>query len=276
VRSSTETADGVLRRALAPYLVDDVEARSGYYSVILGPTVPSRAGERPLSMLYADGVAVARSRSPRRVVRALAAYLAGHNGLAPPGGILRFDAVAAVGDRGAVLLPRGAFGHFDLRRFERELGRLGLRLVDSPHVDIDPETAEVIVGSSPLALDESALEELGPSGAEDAVPPGRYPLALWAVARPDEETGPPARAEAVAHGLTVVTGRPDAGGGQATAEGVAALAGRCTLVGFDASSMPATLAGISAALQAARIGQPAAAMRSSSATASPRSPLTSW
>jgi len=275
VRSSTETADRVLRRALAPYLVDDVEARSGYYSVILGPTVPSRAGERPLSMLYADGVAVARSRSARRVVRALAAYLAGHNTPTPPGGILRFDAVvAAVGDRGALLLPKGALGHFDLCRFERELVRLGLRLVDSPHVDIDPETAELIVGSPPLALDESALDELGPSGAEDAVPPGRYPLAMWAVAQPDEETGLPTRAEAVAHGLTLVTPRsPEEG--QATAEAVLALAGRCTLVGFDASSMPATLAGISATLQAARIGQAAAAMRSTAATASPRSPLTS-
>jgi len=246
VRSSTETADRVLRRALAPYLVDDVEARSGYYSVILGPTVPSRAGERPLSMLYADGVAVARSRSARRVVRALAAYLAGHGAPAPPEGILRFDALAAVGDRGALLLPRGTFGHFDLCRFERELCRLGLRLVDSPHVDIDPETAEVIVGSPPLALDESALDELGPSGAEDGVTPGRYPLAMWAVARPDEEAGPPTRAEAVAHGLTLATPRsPEEG--QATAEAVLALAGRCTLVGFDDSSMPATLGSVSAA-----------------------------
>lgn len=236
VRSSTAAADELLRRAFAAFLVEDARPERGYYSVVLGPTVASKAGERALSILFAGGVPIVRSRSSRRVLLALAAHLASYGAGPAPAGLLRLKAVAAVGERCGVLLPAGVFGHFDLCRLERELTRMSLRLVDQPWVQVDPVTAELVVQSAPLAADADAW----PGEPEEAGPSGRFPLTGWFIARHGAAAGEPTLLEAVAHGVTLLRGfGPE--GAQWAAESVALLAASCRLLPFNASSMDEAL-----------------------------------
>lgn len=250
MRSSTVAADVMIRRLFASWLVPDAWPERGHYSLILGPTVPSRAGERALSILFDGGVPIVRSRSARRVLRALAAHLASYGADPAPAGLLRLKAVAAVGERGGVLLPSGALEHFDLGHFQRALAGIGLRLVDEPAVDLDLATGELVLTPPlPLPLDEAVAELPGvrPEETIDDDPPvGRFPLLSWAVALPTERIGPPTLAEAVAQGVTLLAdGAADSP--QRSAERVVDLARSCRLVRFDKDSMEETLAALGAA-----------------------------
>ncbi len=243
MRSSTVAADVMIRRLFASWLLPDAWPERGHYSLILGPTVPSRAGERALSILFAGGVPIVRSRSARRVLRALAAHLASYGAGPAPAGLLRFKAVAVVGERGGVLLPAGVFGHFDLCRLERELTRMSLRLVDQPWVHVDPATTELVVDDVPLPADAGApLDE-----PEERLPSGRFPVIGWFVARHGAATGAPTPVEAVAHGVTLLRGCGPEGAQWAT-ESVALLAGSCRLLPFSASSMDEALSVLEASL----------------------------
>jgi len=247
VRSNSEAADALLRRVFASNVVDGVEIPACYYSVIVGPTVPAAAGVTRLSVLFRSRLRVTRTPSARRVVRALAAHLSSHLGDRPAPGLLRLDAIAAVGEAGGVLFPAAARRLPGQPGFERGLARLGLRLVDGYYVDLDPHTGEVVVGPPAVSVDESALGHLGvgPEGPDDGVGPGRYPLAVWAVAG-RTGTGPPSKAAVAAAGLLGVVDR-DPEEAQQTLEMVAALAARFTPVALS-HSMPEILARVAAAL----------------------------
>jgi len=108
VRSNSEAANGLLRPVVAAHVVDGVGIPACYYSVIVGPTVPAAAGVTRLSVLFRSRLRVTRTPSVRRVVRALAAHLSSHLGARPAPGLLRLDAIAAVGERGGVLFPAAA------------------------------------------------------------------------------------------------------------------------------------------------------------------------
>lgn len=252
MRSSTVAADVMIRRLFASWLLPDAWPERGHYSLILGPTVPSRAGERALSILFADGVPIVRSRSARRVLRALATHLASYGAGPAPAGLLRLKAVAVVGDRGGVLLPAGVFGHFDLCRLERELTRMRLRLVDQPWVQVDPATAELVLApptSLPAEEAVAGLTAICPEERADNPPVGRFPLVAWVVAPPPSGTPmrPPTRSEAAAHGLTLLID-PDVVASRLHVEQMAALTASCSLVPFVQHSLDETLAALGAAL----------------------------
>lgn len=247
VRSSTVAADALLRRIFASALVEDAHPKAGHYSVILGPTVPCKAGTRALSMLFVDGTAVARSRSAARVVEALAGYLGSHGADPPPDPLLRLSAAAAVGPNKAVLLPKTVFEQFSLCHLERALARVGLRLLDRPYVDVDPTTDEVVVDPPTLGIDARAVEQW-PWLALDWTPlRRRYPLTALGVARAEAVSTPATRAEAVAHAITTVQGcKPDRT--QAATETLASVVARHAVFGFHAHSLADTARELAEAL----------------------------
>lgn len=170
--------DQLLRRLLAAYVVD-VDGGPANYSVRIGDPEGTSRSARPVHMLFRSSQAVARSRNPARVVRALLAHLGPL--LEPPAPeLLRVRAVAVVAGGRAALLPAGVGA--DLKSVQPHLRRAGIRLADVPHATIDPADGTLVVAAPELELDTKALAELDrmerSARADDpTVEPGRYPLA---------------------------------------------------------------------------------------------------
>ena len=182
VRSDSDATEQVMRRALPGYRVPGRANPPVHLSVVLPTT--ERDGHRSLNLLLVGDQTVVRSRSPRRVVRAVAAYLsmlvADQFGTLSPPGTWAVSAIPALLGTNAMLLPP----EIPPAAVSR-LAHAGFRMVDMPAAIIDPATAELVVPVALVDIDERALElvpETDLGGAEGAwVPPGRYPLRAWAL-----------------------------------------------------------------------------------------------
>ncbi len=189
VQADSVATDRLLGLAFAAYRVTPHEKPAPHLSVVLG--LDEVRGTRPFNLLLIGNETVIRSRSPRRVVRGLAAYLSalvaeeettGHEGT------LAVSALPAIFGSAAVLLPLSL--RSVLAAAEPRLARAGFRLVDVPRALIDLASGDLVVPRPTVEIDETAFEALaepaiGPS--EGAwVPPGRYPVAAWALGSPPQ------------------------------------------------------------------------------------------
>jgi hypothetical protein len=181
------------RRALEP-LRTDSEANHNY-------SVWFSADPRVFQRLQWGGCTVVRTRDPDRFLRALALHLSGHG--IPPMGLLRTDGVVAVHDARATVLPASL--RRDIPVYERSLRQAGIILHDSPWVDVDPDSGEVVLEPPRLAASgfDEVVRRLPPARRpEPTVEYGRYPLAGWYTALVAESEEPMSTAEAVAKVLS--------------------------------------------------------------------------
>jgi hypothetical protein len=151
-------------------LVED-DAVAGDYSVEL-----ERAGRGPRSLatLRHGERIVVRSRSNRRVLHALAAYLSDHDRDDPPA--LHLHATPLVRKEQAVLAPRGLVTR--AASVERLLSRAGIAVADGPGARLRGDPPRVVV---PPALATFDLDGLGhvvdPTDEVSLAAPGEYELA---------------------------------------------------------------------------------------------------
>ncbi|HEY3210168.1 MAG TPA: PqqD family peptide modification chaperone [Actinomycetota bacterium] len=207
VRADSLATDDLLARVFAAHrLPDDVEAPDNF-SVVLGEA--GRKGARSLNLLLWANTTVVRSRSPRRVVQALASHVS--SVFEPEDGLLRTTNVGALIGDTAILLPSVVTQW--LEDVQPRLSRLGVRLVDEPFSTIDLERLELVVPEPRVQLDQAALAGvLEPAQSRSELPrvePGRYPLRAWTLWETDELEGQFSRARAVAASLPSVISDPD-------------------------------------------------------------------
>jgi hypothetical protein len=206
IRADSAASDDILARALAGYRLALGTTAPPNYSVTLAGE--GGRGPRRLSLLQAGSVTVARSRSPRRILRALAGHLSCL--LDPEPGLVRIGAIGAVRNGTAVLLPDAAIGWLD--RIQAPLARLGFLLVDQPFAHLDVTRAEMVVPSPSLGMAEAVLATLPdpPAGPSEprSVAPGRYPLRAWLLPERVWGEAPLSPAGAAASALGTVVGEP--------------------------------------------------------------------
>jgi hypothetical protein len=189
-------------------------------------------GIQPLHRLYRDGSLTMTSRAPARIVRALAVELATLSALGQAQ-LAWLPARAVVRDGRAYLLPRA-----DNRvAFDREGERHGFAVVDGPAVLVDPESAELVVGTPGLALDPRALDAVAAGapvlGREpEPVPWGRYPISGLCVPGPSTAAG------------AALTYAPRARGTDDPSRAINAVAQLARSVPVRAASTPGQLAAV--------------------------------
>ncbi|MGI8631868.1 MAG: hypothetical protein ACR2NA_04880 [Solirubrobacterales bacterium] len=188
---------GKLIRQLLASSADDGRYRQPNYSIVL-PGLDD-AASRELSLLLRGDVVVVRSRSARRVVDALLAYLATHV-TAEEHDVWRIAAFPVVKDGRAVLLPdelRSSLAHVQPR-----LTKAGLSMVDLPTAIVDTRTTELVIPQPTTPHDAEVASRLGPVWVRTTelppAAPGRYPLAAWMFPDPDPEAGVTATSLALA------------------------------------------------------------------------------
>lgn len=206
MRSSPRPLHDVLRRALAAYLADDLQAPANYS--LRGPDADDGGGApRPLHLLYRSSTAIVRSRDAGPVVHGLLSHLSSLLD-GPSDHILRLRVLALVSGDRAVLAPHRLI--LDLAKLHPWLERAGLRIVPAPHVSVDPASAELVIAPPRLEVDPSVLGDLGGDQTAEVVEAGRYRIAGWVF-----DTGtPPAPVPeelALAWALPTVFGLPGIG-----------------------------------------------------------------
>lgn len=178
VRARYGSADAavIVRAALASRLVDDRDELPVTYAIRLEPPT---VGVQPLHVLYEDSRVVRRSRDPVRVVRALVDDVNARDE-APDDGMLHVAGCAAVGPRGAVVLPLSI--EPDIAQVERRLNRAGLAIVEMPFLTFDTITGELVV-SAPTAIDTSIIDRTDLYKRRDPADPpvGRHRVSGWLV-----------------------------------------------------------------------------------------------
>lgn len=207
IRCDTEETRRTVTRLLAAQHAPQVRGAPDHYSVVLPPA--SDGAVRGLALLLQGGGTLVRSRSGRRVLDALVAWL---SALLPPppdcADLPSCRAPAVVADGRAVLLPPAARGW--LRTLQPRLARLGVRPVDSPRTFLDPDSAAVVVPAPALPVDAAVLAAAGiPADTRSErrpAAPGRYPLAAWLFGAGDAPLG---RAAAAAWASTLLSGTQD-------------------------------------------------------------------
>lgn len=169
-------ADALLRRLLRAHLAHDGDVPPDY-SLRLCRRAATR-GPTDLSILFRASHRVSRSTSPGRVLWALCRQLDAH--LPPPPGLVRINALTLVDRSGeALLVPAEVW--YDADRYQPQLRRLDLRVLDVAHTDLDPASGAVVVRSVYLNLDPDEMGAIEAVGA-DCVPPGVYPVRAWLLA----------------------------------------------------------------------------------------------
>ena len=196
IRAASASASDLVRRLLAPSAYDG-EIRQPNYSVVL-PSLDDPSSRELNLLLWGDAVVV-RSRSARRVVDALLAFLSAHVA-AEASAIWRIAAFPVVKEGHAALLPDWL--RSGLAQVQPRLTRAGLAMVDGPCAIVDTGSAELVVPAPTIEHDEVVFNLLGPvvvRGTE-LLPaaPGRYPLAGWLFPDPGPETGSAATSLALA------------------------------------------------------------------------------
>lgn len=236
IRAASVVADRIITGAFAAHYRPDIAAPDNL-SVVLGDT--GRRGRRDMSVLLSGNSVVARSRSASRVVRALAAYLSCL--LDPEEGLVRVDAVGALIEGEAVLLPKAILS--SLEQVQAPLARLGFALVDAPFADLDVDKGALVVAAPRVSCDESVIRDLpapDPVASEPgSVPPGRYDLRSWLLPVRHGAAGPLSPAAAVAGSLGAVVG--DARVLNAVMDSFVSLTDRIEMVGVPAGNPPALL-----------------------------------
>jgi hypothetical protein len=205
VRMDSEATGEMLGRILGALRLPEGTRAPDNFSVILGGS-GGRGVKKELSLFLRGDEAVVRSRSPRRVVRALLSHLSSL--VAADDGLFRTLNLAMLVDGEAVLLPAEARDWIE--KLQPRLARLGVRLSDEPVTRIDLERLELVVPEPLLPIDPAALEELAEPALGrtelPAIEPGRYRLRTWGI-NADEE--PVSRA----HALSDTWGAVQAGQG---------------------------------------------------------------
>lgn len=192
VRSTDPEVDNLLRVALSAYVDNDTEAPVNFSLRIGGK---ERRGQAGLNILYQASDQLARSTAPGDVVRALFAHLASYAS-GPVDGRLRLRVAAVLFNGDAVLVtPELAPVVLDV---EPRLRRSGLQLIESPVVDIDATTRELVVLPPAIDLAAGTAEALTDLDRDRAttrprVPTavdGRYRLAGWITINHDGPSAP--------------------------------------------------------------------------------------
>lgn len=159
------------RSVLGPCLVPDVPAPPNV------SLLHTEAGVgQGLFLCYRSGVLVGRARAPRRAFETALAHLSSfdssdHARVAVPGMVFVRDSFAAVLPVPArmvqdTLVPR--------------LRRSGWALADVLSADLDPDTGDLVVQPSSVAIDRGALTGLRAHRADGRpAPAGRYRVAAW-------------------------------------------------------------------------------------------------
>ncbi|HEX6393044.1 MAG TPA: PqqD family protein [Acidimicrobiales bacterium] len=210
VRADSIRTEELLARVFGAYLVQDGPPAAANFSVVLGGADSGDA--KALSLLLAADATVLRSRSSRRVVRALQARLSGLLDRPDTDGLVRTVAVAALAGDRAFLLPPAAIRGMEY--LQPRLARLGVRLSDAPGALVDPATGELVIPEPAIEVAHDVLEELGevPSSRSELLPmePGRYRLGAWGFeCDQSAENERSSRAGAIAALLPAVEGSPD-------------------------------------------------------------------
>jgi thiol-disulfide isomerase/thioredoxin len=174
IRADTAAAEELVARFLAGYETATEGRIPANYSISLGEN--PQGSSRALRRLFQADTVVARSRSTRRILLALAAYLSEH---LPGAGedVVRTDNLAVVVGGDAFLLPVDVADRVD--DLEPRLNALGASLVDEQYASIAPATGELVVAEHRLKVDTSVLAELDDPADAPRVEPGRYPLRGW-------------------------------------------------------------------------------------------------
>lgn len=208
IRVDSSATDDVVGRALGEYRSHGETAAAPNFSVVLGGA--GSGDTKALSLLLVADTTVVRSRSRRRVLRALQARLSALLD-DDDDALLRSPSVGALIGDDAVLLPPAVIRY--LKFLQPRLTRLGIRLSDHPQALIDPVTVELVVPQPRLQLDPKVLGELGelPQSRSELPPlePGRYPLRAWSFEHPSEPMERVSRAGAIAALLPYVEASPD-------------------------------------------------------------------
>jgi hypothetical protein len=197
------------------------------YSVRLG--TPGRRGAAPLHHLYHGGRPVLGTRDLGRLLGGVARHLSPL--IAPVEGLV-VNAVPVGTPRGVLLVPAdvpGMTGSVD-----RLLVAEGFAFADVPRPLLHPGEGTVEVPAPVLDIPATPeeLTRLGPSVAEQRLPPGRHPIAGWLVPVAADQVGPLPRAAAVAHAARQLD-PPFPRGAQAALDDVVALVARVPVTGVS-------------------------------------------
>lgn len=196
VRAASASAAQLVQQLLAGSAYDG-DYRQPNYSVVL-PNLEDPASRELNLLLWGDAVVV-RSRSVRRVVDALLAYLASHTATDVPD-MWRIAAFPVTKDGRAALLPDDL--RSSLAQVQPRLTKAGLSMVDLPMAVVDTRTTELVIPPPSIPHEEAVVTSLGPvrvRGTElPPAAPGRYPLAAWLFPDPGPEAGVAATALALA------------------------------------------------------------------------------
>lgn len=196
-----------MARLLAGHLAENVQAPPNY-SVRM--SAAGRSGFHRL--LEGDRTTLVRTRSVRRLLWALCAFLDSHAAERDTAAV-HVDALVLVYQGWALLLPR-VFRHAVLT--EDELRQQGFRILDAPTAALDSATGELLVRPPTLDIDEGAFGEAdafetGPAYDPPTVRPGRYPVCLWVDMAYAEVPTTPSRAVLVAQANRAVRNRTAVG-----------------------------------------------------------------
>jgi PqqD family protein of HPr-rel-A system len=186
VATNDVRADTAIEAALAGHLLpepDVLAAEPPFLAVELHSRAPG-PGRQRLDLVVRRDAAVARSRRPDRILRALVAHVASYGDLTGLGLAALRGTVVGRGGR-VLLVPEVE----EPVRFRRELAALGIAAADQPVALVDPTAREVVVGAPGVEVDLSAFAALAPepSAAADEPAPlawGRYALAGLGVHAP--------------------------------------------------------------------------------------------
>jgi hypothetical protein len=205
VRADSTRTDQVLAQFLAASRLPDEIRAPDDYAIVLGDGGTTKRG---LNLVLEGDSTVVRTRSPRRALMGLAAYLASHLP-SETTGLLRASCLTVIVDGEAVILPSDVNSWLD--ELQPRLARLGAAPIDRPFVSIDAQRREVIVEEPALPVDLSVLEGLpepAPRRSErPMVEPGRYPLRRWLIWQSNEEP-PLTRGQLVTQALSTCSVTP--------------------------------------------------------------------
>jgi len=195
VRATDPSLDQLLRDLLAAHIRPDVDVPTNY--LVRLADAPKNRRATGFHLLHHGNSVVLRTRDLERLVQGLISHLDSNRRV--DDGVLRAQAVALVGERGALVAPAILRQH--LAQVERRLNVRGVRIADPPWVSIDWQDRVVLVPKPESDIDWSAMDrvsDLAPSTHTDpAVPPGRYPMTGWAFLTA-EPGSPPSRGQAIA------------------------------------------------------------------------------
>ncbi len=154
VGADLELADAVCD-AFASYVVgrDDSPGETPPYYGLIIPTEPEPSGVIPVCRLHRGPTMLARSRSPERAVRALAAQIATH-AIFP--GFVPIDALA-IGRNGRAILVAPPTNRV---AYDHDVAQASLQVSDIPTARVSLDSKTILVGADVLGLELEPLLRL--------------------------------------------------------------------------------------------------------------------